>query len=681
MRTKWIYTILVLALGLFVTSCIDRVDEPSTSGKTRTIVFRLAVDDAVGSRTTWGATYEHSDAEGIIENYINPTNLQVLIYEGATFKGKAQYVLAQPSTTPGEDYKFVADVSNLHLTDGTTYQVMVLANCGDVSSVTNLSRLPYDISDLKNGIPMWGVQKFTLNDSQDIQHFQKVIDMLRAVAKIEVALDKRTGTKMGEYTLQEVSIEPYNTRGYCAPSGVNVSVNETNDLTWEGCFNPHASLAEKDGVHQALPFTISDDGKRAIVYVPEYDNKHTSSHAATISVKLGKGSDYYTYEDAIVFYDYNNGTPTASEYNIIRNHHYKFTITGVSGGLLIKYAVNDWEYDDQNNLTQLGTYEYPTYHNPIESVAGDVHSPKYEPVLWKSQDGLGDFWGYFYFEKPQSKMWTPTFKSATLTDYEIEVWDVNGSNKLYDSNESSYQTDWSQRSDYSGWYLIKVKVINTGTPSVATVNLGISYSMGNTLTPEYLLINGTETEDIRWMDSGTNPSFIEINLIEDVSTTFNMDDDGITGNTFTTDVPTMATNKSNEVYLETKAFTACFQLTNTGNHHYWYPTLNGQKTLEGYAVRVYKGSNLIYSTYGMDAKNGFDCLKQLINDLNNWYTIKVFPICDTPSGSVPIKLGINYERGNNQPKALEINKADSSTKWPSSGYDTKYIEITHSNNP
>ena len=109
--------------------------------------------------------------------------------------------------------------------------------------------------------------------------------------------------------------------------------------------------------------------------------------------------------------------------------------------------------------------------------------------------------------------------------------------------------------------------------------------------------------------------------------------------------------------------------------------MNGQKTWEGYAVRVYKGENLIYSTYGVDAKNGFDYLKQLKNDPNNWYTIKVFPICDTPSGSVPIRLGINYERGNNQPKALEINKADSSTKWQNSGNDPKYIGITHSNNP
>ena len=32
-------------------------------------------------------------------------------------------------------------------------------------------------------------------------------------------------------------------------------------------------------------------------------------------------------------------------------------------------------------------------------------------------------------------------------------------------------------------------------------------------------------------------------------------------------------------------------------------------------------------------------------------------------------------------KALEINKAGSSTNWPSSGNDTRYIEITHSNNP
>lgn len=516
MRTKWIYTILVLALGFFA-SCNNEADEAAGNKKTRTIVFRLAVDDAVGSRTTWGATYDTSDAEGSIENYINPNTLQVVVYEGTTFRGKATNVLSWPGTGEAE-CQFSGDLSHLNLVTGNSYHIMVLANCADVASTTQLSRLPYDISDLKNGIPMWGVKKLNLTDAeiQDIE----TIDLLRAAAKVEVALDAE---KMSGYTLDSVSIKPYNTRGYCAPSGFNNSITETKALDRVGCYNPHASLAEGTSGHEALEFSLINEGQRAIVYVPEYDNKHTSSHAATITVQLSKDGEKYLYKDAIVFYEYNEGTPINSpenEYNIIRNHHYKFTVKGVSGGLLIKYAVNDWVYNVSTNITDLGTYGYPTYHNPLlpNIPASNEEVVTFnDPTLYHTPgrtntdiNETGAFVAYFKMTEG-SQNWIPTLDKPK-TDYIVRVYGTNNI-LIYSSLDSDRKTETTQLRASENWYTIKVIARDAGNVGTS-VKLGITYQvLGTAASSQYLFINGTSDADVRWPNSGSDPKFIEITQV------------------------------------------------------------------------------------------------------------------------------------------------------------------------
>ena len=519
MRNKCIYTIVVLTLGLFA-SCSDHLDESGAAGKSRKVVFRLSVSDAnVGSRALWSENYDSSDAEGI-ENYINPNTLQVVVYEGTNFVGKATNVLSWPGTG-GAEYQFVGDLSHLNLVTGKSYHIMVLANCADMASTTQLSRMPYDISDLQNGIPMWGVRRLNLTDAeiQDIE----TVDLLRAAAKIEVALDE---TKMSDYTLESVSIKPYNTRGYCAPSGFNDNIEKTQALDQEGCYNPHASLAEGASGHEPLALSVINEGKRAIVYVPEYDNKHTSSHAATITVKLNKDSKSYLYEDAIVFYEYNDrGTPINSpenEYNIIRNHHYKFTVTGVSGGLLIKYAVNDWVYNENTNKTDLGTYGYPTYHNPllpsIPTSSGEVEINN-NPTLYYKLDGTGviseegAFVAYFQMTAG-SQNWIPTLDQA-VTDYIVRVYN-NNDELIYSNYESDNKSSTSLLIYSNSWYTIKVIALDAEKVN-DKVKLGITYKLGAITSSFYLLINGTSATDIRWPSSGDDPKFIEITQINEPS--------------------------------------------------------------------------------------------------------------------------------------------------------------------
>lgn len=525
MCNKWIYTMFVLALCLFA-SCSSEIDDAAGKQKTRTVVFRLAVDDAVGSRAAWSGGYTSSNADVPFDTRINLDGLQVVVYDADNqYVGKAENVLYWPisngeNNNEKEEYQFVGDLSKLSLTEGTTYRFMVFANCANVGPTTAVGEHPYDFSDIATNtgyIPMWGVKKSDLTgeESQDLG----MIHLLRAAAKIEVAL----GENMADYLLEGVTISHYNTRGYCAPNGWD-KIDDTENLDQEECANFHASVSGSP-----LAFELSQAKNVAKVYVPEYNNKHTSTHAATITVKLKKGvatadtSDdgVYEYKDAIKFYTYdNNGTPTTEELDIIRNHHYKFTITGVSGGLEIQYAVMDWVEADE---TTLGTYEYPTYHNPLLPeipTSGEKYVFKEEdtPTMYyvsSSEEEIseaGAFVAYFNFTVG-SNTWTPTFK-ASQTDYTIRVY--KGEEKVYDSD--SNQSTSSLTAYRDGWY--KIMVIPKNRDKVdAVVNLGITYQISGLTSSYYLFINGTADNDIRWPNSGSDPKFIQIKQVSEPTNT------------------------------------------------------------------------------------------------------------------------------------------------------------------
>ena len=526
MRTKWIYTMFVLALSLF-TSCNNEVDEAAGNKKTRTVVFRLSVDDAVGSRAAWGDEngYVAGNADVPFDTRINLDGLQVVVYDANnTYVGKAESVLYWPvsgnqNDNTKEEYRFVGDLSNLTLKEGDFYKFMVFANCANVGPTTEVGEHPYDFKDIANEtgyIPMWGVkqQPLTGDELQDLE----MIHLLRAAAKIEVAL----GEEMADYQLEEVTISHYNVRGWCAPTGWN-TIDDTKDLDQEVCANFHASVSEFP-----LAFGLSQYKNSAKVYVPEYNNKHTSTHAATITVKLRKGvstadtSDdgVYEYKDAIKFYTYSNGAPTTEELDIIRNHHYKFTITGVSGGLEIQYAVMDWV--DAGEV-KLETYEYPTYHNPLlpaipqsDNKIDIAVSPTMYYVAPSTEETVneaGAFVAYFRMTAPTEKTWTPTFK-ASQTDYAIRVYSQDGKTLKYSTIVGDNINVTKNLVASEDWYMIKIIPLNQKKAN-GTVNLGITYKISDNSTPFYLFINGTAENDIRWPNSGSDPKFIQIKQVSE----------------------------------------------------------------------------------------------------------------------------------------------------------------------
>lgn len=170
-------------------------------------------------------------------------------------------------------------------------------------------------------IPMYGVrtytnQTFVPNLSKDLG----TIDLLRAMAKVEVVNAIQGATMTG------VKLNRYHTTGMCAPSGM---YNQTT-------YSTEVHLALDSPSEASIDFGSTAAGSR-LIYVPEYDNTSSGTTPATIALTLN-GRAYTLY-----FKDYESGQP----FNLLRNHHYKFTIVGFSErDYTLEYIVDD--YTDKN---------------------------------------------------------------------------------------------------------------------------------------------------------------------------------------------------------------------------------------------------------------------------------------------------------------------------------------------
>lgn len=366
--TKWFY-ILFLCWGIgFFCGC-SRNENPgmaSGSGDTQ-VSFVLSLSNAgTPSRATWENPYDSQEGSGY-ENLINPDDVQVMLF---TTSGQYVAIVDILSYTSleneAEEYRFVGSVTaeESELTSGE-YKLMVFANCGTITGTSDLESLnslffDYNANDVKDEsqlIPMWGVITPTLTLEKGKQQDLGTIDLLRAMAKIEINLaDAISGT----YTITEATLNKYNTQGYCLPKNY-AAVKNTKELEQEtgnnkDTFNPYINAQ----VSSNLAFSYSEDGKTAWLYIPEYDN--STSDAATISITLSDGSNNTT-NGTLEFRDYANGTATGAAHNIVRNHIYHYTVNVETGKLTVQYKALPWNLVE----TSIGWMPQPADYAPKTS--------------------------------------------------------------------------------------------------------------------------------------------------------------------------------------------------------------------------------------------------------------------------------------------------------------------------
>lgn len=510
MRTKWIHTIIVLAFGLFAVSCSNHIDESGASGKTRKVVFRLAVNDAVGGRAAW-STNNSSEHGTAMENRIDFNSLRLVICavdnNGALTKvgetnDLSYWSINGGATTTGDpiEYQLVGDISDIELIETHSYRFFIYANFKAHHS--NLYQFDWeDVNGDDGYIPMWGVvtHSVTAAELQDLG----TIHLLRAAAKVVVAFDASFPTG---YTVNSVTIKNYNETGNNLPSGWNTCEN-TTELDMEDCIN-----VTGNHVHETLPFIHNTDGTYTL-YLPEYSNVSHASDKSVVQVTLNNRS----YD--IHFCDYDNaGIPNLTNgYNIVRNHIYRFNIKGIAaGGLKLSLEVADWT---KGSVPTLGTLAYPTYVNPLlPSQNYDVNNEiNIQPTMKKVGNETKSFEAWFHFISANiiptntDYVWKPTILDKTPNEYLIEVF-KDGNTLVYSSNNESSNQDLL--TDYVGWFKIKVTPLETILVN-EIFTLGISCSIHPSGFPSedfFLFING-ENDDIAWPNSGNDRKFIEITQV------------------------------------------------------------------------------------------------------------------------------------------------------------------------
>lgn len=321
----------VIMLCMVMVACSDS-DDDAVGTEDVSVAFTLTVADATSTRAENDGWDDYSPAQdGILnENLVNTDDIIIAIYDD---KGNKVDIVEDLRVTKISDasgtgtmYAITGVWRNAKPNLERAKRLMVMANC-NTSVWSDPSKLTYDLlSGERKYIPMWGVVKIPEALTLGKQNKLHNIRMLRAMAKVSVKL-RDDMTDYG-YAIGSMTVNNYNTKGYCVPKTFN-EVDNTSDVRFANSLNVLDSHADKI----ALPTT-------APLYLPEYDNSGTNP--TTITVKLnrnGKLEGTYT----LYFRNYDSdGKPTGPTYPIQRNHYYQYLIYKETGKIIVTLHVRKW---------------------------------------------------------------------------------------------------------------------------------------------------------------------------------------------------------------------------------------------------------------------------------------------------------------------------------------------------
>lgn len=321
----------VIMLCMMMAACSDS-DDDAVGTEDVSVAFTLTVADATSTRADNDGWDDYSPGQdGILnENMVNTDDIIIAIYDD---KGNKVDIVEDLRVTKISDasgtgtmYAITGVWRNAKPNVERAKRLMVMANC-NTSVWGDPSTLTYDLlPEERKYIPMWGVVKIPATLTLGKQNKLHNIRMLRAMAKVSVKL-RDDMTDYG-YAIGSMTVNNYNTKGYCVPKTFN-EVDNTSEVRFANSLNVLDSHADKI----SLPTT-------APLYLPEYDNSGTNP--TTITVKLnrnGKLEGTYT----LYFRNYDSdGKPTGPTYPIQRNHYYQYLIYKETGKIIVTLHVRKW---------------------------------------------------------------------------------------------------------------------------------------------------------------------------------------------------------------------------------------------------------------------------------------------------------------------------------------------------
>lgn len=355
---KYLYAVLLLSLALLPTGCISDGEglcpEPDNSA-TSYITFRVIAPKTMAEGTATRTVPEVDNADNWNDNYLPEegvdfdnalignqfnvfitsnngtqiTRLQVLLHNTTDSNDKVEYSFSGkiPQT----------DVENLKTHSDA--RIHIVANSGSyipqLDGGLSFSHAGQP-SEAFTAIPMWGVGTFNFTTLKPGNNDVGEIWLLRAMAKVEIEIASSTVTDPNLITsLTSASVKNANTQGYVLPQEWS-KVDYTKALSLE---NSLRALPSVNGISGMTP---ADN--KIVFYLPE-----TANTDGTTEITLNYTTSLIGNEsrsDVIKFAKYdNNGTPSTPNYDIVRNHLYRFevSLSGSTQQFVIKYTVCPWE--------------------------------------------------------------------------------------------------------------------------------------------------------------------------------------------------------------------------------------------------------------------------------------------------------------------------------------------------
>ncbi|MEE0863543.1 MAG: hypothetical protein U0L61_00230 [Alistipes sp.] len=525
--------VVVLLCGILSVSCIfdaencPIVTEPIVVEGERTISFTIGFNNS-----TTRVKCDPTDQSVPFDYYIDPGTLRVMLTDtNNNAIGEVERLYIWPTNEAQTEFEFTGKLPDgLRFDDPAApkHKLFAIVNAPAEAidrEFTLYNQKQLDPREENSAIPMWGVMTVDLSPILEQPNYKipNPLWMLRSAAKIEVQLSDEL-RKKSEIT--SATMKYYNVEGYVAPYDWH-RFESTLNVDCEKAINVYRHAAVN------LPLIKDEATGNYYVYMPEYDNLNYPGERNKITLTMNHAGEAKVFEDAISFVEYSNGKgKEGTDYNIVRNHIYRFTIRSIAGdNLTLEYHVADWDAEDWGTGEDFKEHDisYPTYLNPIVPEEYLTSTPeqqsnyviKSEPKMYfggVNNLEAGAFVGYFRITAPSNVLWKPGIMGSK-ENYRIRVYKMKSNDDekgelLFDSNVEDLQGNLPA-CDNNEWFKLVVFPLSGDGAGKNAIDLGISYYQEWTQQYINLFVNG-EYNALRWPNSGSNPKIIKIKHVEQV---------------------------------------------------------------------------------------------------------------------------------------------------------------------
>ena len=335
--------LLPVLLAAVLAGCSKEREIPSPDDGAVTV--RLVLN--MPSPRAGGTAEPDAEPEGN-DYWLHPRDVQLLVYDTeGNFEDRVVMSLLTPVTGTFNRYTLSGTLTRLRKADvegGKSYRIVVLCNLagacpvafpyGDIPATeeelyggmtfeypleNTLTHAIFDETD-SGRIPMWGKKTAVLKDCSTI-----TVDMLRAMAKVKVCLDRNALIQEDSdatYTLSSVVVKHCHMQGSMAPRYAGEQAD-----TYEPAADEENVVGDFHGM--AVPFHEHPAGSGEFyIYLPE-QKKGGSEMEVTIN----------NHVYPLKFGDYS----TKKLFPVVRNYYYVFNIVKINTTNGLVYQVCKWQ--------------------------------------------------------------------------------------------------------------------------------------------------------------------------------------------------------------------------------------------------------------------------------------------------------------------------------------------------